>query len=117
MPRVLAIDYGQKRTGLAHTDSEKMIASPLDTVLTKDLFKYLINYFKEQDVESVVVGNPKTLYDQPALISNKIQFITIYILVQAESPPYLWRAFLIKPYLVKLSYYGASTPSWTMNNQ
>ena len=89
MPRVLAIDYGQKRTGLAHTDSEKMIASPLDTVLTKDLFKYLINYFKEQDVESIVVGNPKTLYDQPALISNKIQVFVKKIKKNFSIPVYM----------------------------
>ena len=89
MPRVLAIDYGQKRTGLAHTDSEKMIASPLDTVLTKDLFKYLINYFKEQDVESVVVGNPKTLYNQPALISNKIQVFVKKIQKKFSIPVYM----------------------------
>ena len=72
MPRVLAIDYGQKRTGLAHTDLEKMIASPLDTVLTKDIFKYLRDYLHAEDVEAVVVGNPKTLSNKPALISNKI---------------------------------------------
>ena len=89
MPRVLAIDYGQKRTGLAHTDSEKMIASPLDTVLTKDLFTYLINYFNEQDVESIVVGNPKTLYDQPALISNKIQFFVKKIKKKFSIPVYM----------------------------
>ena len=44
MSRVLAIDYGQKRTGLAHTDSAKLIASPLTTVLTKDIFNYLTHY-------------------------------------------------------------------------
>ena len=76
MPRVLAIDYGQKRTGLAHTDSEKIIASPLDTVLTKDIFSYLSHYFAKQDVEAVVVGNPKTLSNKPAIISNQIESFT-----------------------------------------
>ena len=72
MPRILAIDYGYKRTGLAHTDLNQMIASPLDTVLTKDIFLYLTNYCSEEDVESIVVGNPKKLNNKPALISNKI---------------------------------------------
>ena len=47
MPRVLAIDYGKKRIGLAHTDEEKIIASPLDTVLTKEIFNYLNGYFEK----------------------------------------------------------------------
>ena len=73
MARVLAIDYGQKRIGLAHTDIEKIIASPLDTVLTKDIFNYLNHYFEKEDVECIVVGNPKTLQNQPALIISKIK--------------------------------------------
>ena len=73
MPRVLAIDYGKKRIGLAHTDEEKIIASPLDTVLTKDIFNYLTIYFDKEDVECVVVGNPKTLQNRPALISDSIK--------------------------------------------
>ena len=76
MPRVLAIDYGKKRTGLAHTDSEKIIASPLETILTKDIFSYLDNYLSNDDVESIVIGNPRTLQDEPAKISSLInQFI------------------------------------------
>ena len=54
MPRVLAIDYGKKRIGLAHTDQEKIIASPLDTVLTKDIFNYLTIYFDKEDVELTI---------------------------------------------------------------
>ena len=76
MPRVLAIDYGKKRTGLAHTDSEKIIASPLETILTKDIFSYLDNYLSNEDVESIVIGNPRTLQDEPAKIASLInQFI------------------------------------------
>ena len=72
MSRVLAIDYGRKRTGLAHTDPEKIIASPLETILTKDIFNYLTTYFKTEKVEAVVVGNPKTLQNKPALICSEI---------------------------------------------
>ena len=89
MSRVLAIDYGQKRTGLAHTDNEKIIASPLETVLTKDIFNYLTIYFNKEDVECVVVGNPKTLQNKPALISNKIQLFIKQIEKIYNKPVYM----------------------------
>lgn len=59
MSRVLAIDYGQKRTGLAVTDPLQIIPGGLCTVLTKDLKKYLKEYFSHEQVERVVVGLPK----------------------------------------------------------
>ena len=89
MPRVLAIDYGTKRIGLAHTDYEKIIASPLDTVLTKDIFKYLTHYFQNENVESVVVGDPKTLQDKPASICNLIQKFTKKIEQEFNVPVYM----------------------------
>jgi len=89
MPRVLAIDYGQKRTGLAHTDPEQIIASPLETVLTKNIFPYLKDYLNHEDVESIVVGDPKTLQDKPALISNKIQLFVKKIQKTFNIPVYM----------------------------
>lgn len=61
MPRILAIDYGRKRVGLAVTDTEKIIATKLETVHSKDVFNYLENYFKKEDVDTIVVGYPITL--------------------------------------------------------
>lgn len=58
MGRILAIDYGQKRTGLAVTDPLRIIANPLETVRTHDLFSYLEYYFKANDVDEIVVGEP-----------------------------------------------------------
>ena len=89
MSRVLAIDYGQKRVGLAHTDLEQIIASPLDTILTKDIFNYLNLYFNQEDVECVVVGNPKTLQNEPAFIFNKIQLFIKKIQKKYNKPVYL----------------------------
>ena len=89
MPRILAIDYGYKRTGLAHTDLNKMIASPLETVLTKEIFHYLTNYFNEEDVETIVVGNPKKLNNEPALISNKVQLFINKLKKNFSIPVYL----------------------------
>lgn len=61
MPRILAIDYGAKRTGLAVTDPSKIIASALETVLTDKLLEYLKKYTQTEAVEAFVVGMPKNL--------------------------------------------------------
>jgi putative holliday junction resolvase len=61
MGRLLAIDYGTKRTGLAVTDPLKIIATALETVETATLFAYLKNYFQRENVEEVVIGLPKKL--------------------------------------------------------
>lgn len=58
MARILAIDYGTKRIGLAVTDPLKIIASPLQTVHSKDIINYLTDYFKSETVEAVVCGYP-----------------------------------------------------------
>ncbi len=61
MSRIMAIDYGTKRTGIAVTDSSRLIARGLTTVPTKDLVSYLKDYFAKEEVEILVVGEPKTL--------------------------------------------------------
>ncbi|MBC6399844.1 MAG: Holliday junction resolvase RuvX [Ekhidna sp.] len=59
MSRILAIDYGARRTGLAVTDPLQIIANPLDVVPTHELEEYLKNYFSIENVEKVVIGMPK----------------------------------------------------------
>jgi putative holliday junction resolvase len=63
MPRILCIDYGKKRTGIAVTDPLKIIASALTTVETQELFPFLKNYFLKEPVELVLIGEPKNLDD------------------------------------------------------
>ncbi len=58
MGRVLALDYGTKRTGIAVSDSLKMIANGLETVSTHTLMDFLENYCKKESVEIIVVGKP-----------------------------------------------------------
>ncbi len=58
MGRILAIDYGTRRTGMAVTDPGQMIASPLETVLSHELMNYLQAYFEKEEVELLVVGHP-----------------------------------------------------------
>ena len=59
MARILSIDYGKKRTGLAVTDPLQIIAGGLATVSTYKLFEWLDSYFKTEQVERVIVGEPK----------------------------------------------------------
>jgi putative Holliday junction resolvase len=61
MGRILAIDFGLKRTGLAVTDSLKIIANGLETVPTHTLISFLEAYFKKEIVDEVVIGMPKNL--------------------------------------------------------
>ena len=60
MGKILAIDFGKKRIGLAITDSEKIIASPLKTVANKDIFSFLKKFLINEDIECIVLGDPKT---------------------------------------------------------
>lgn len=64
MPRILAIDYGAKRTGLAVTDPLQIIATALETVESASLISFLKNYFQREDVSEVIIGMPKKLNNQ-----------------------------------------------------
>ncbi|MGI6232838.1 MAG: Holliday junction resolvase RuvX [Prevotella sp.] len=66
MGRILAIDYGAKRTGLAVTDPLKIIASGLDTVETKNLFDFLKEYVSREKVERIVIGKPTQPNGRPS---------------------------------------------------
>ncbi len=61
MGRVLAIDLGTKRTGLAVTDTLKITANPLETIATPELAGYLTKYFEKEEVDTIVIGYPKSL--------------------------------------------------------
>lgn len=66
MARILAIDYGTKRVGIAVTDPLQIIASGLTTVASKDIFDFLKNYLEKETVECIVVGEPKNLDNSPS---------------------------------------------------
>jgi putative holliday junction resolvase len=61
MGRILAIDYGKKRVGLAVSDPQKIIAGKLDTVSTHTIWDFLREYFQKEQVDEVVVGYPRKL--------------------------------------------------------
>ena len=63
MARIIAIDYGLKRTGLAVTDPLQIIATGLTTLPSHEVIKFLKEYFQKEEVELVIVGEPKNLDD------------------------------------------------------
>jgi putative Holliday junction resolvase len=66
MPRILAIDYGIKRTGIAVTDELQIIASGLTTVQSETAISFLANYFAKENVSKVLIGEPKQMDGQPS---------------------------------------------------
>ncbi len=66
MGRIVAIDYGQKRTGLAVTDELKIIATGLTTVRSMDVLEFLKDYISKNEVECFVVGEPKQMNNTPS---------------------------------------------------
>jgi putative holliday junction resolvase len=84
MPRILSIDYGLKRTGLAVTDPLQIIATGLTTVETPKLINFLKEYFKKETVELIIIGEPKNLDDSDTHATPLVkQFI---LLLQKEFP-------------------------------
>jgi len=66
MGRIMAIDYGGKRCGIAITDESQIIASGLTTIDTKDILSWLKDYVSKEEVELFVVGEPKRLHGEPS---------------------------------------------------
>ena len=80
MARILAIDYGKKRTGIAVTDEMQLIASGLTTVRTHDLINFLKEYVTKENVELFLVGEPKQMNNEASesevLIQEFIRLLT-----------------------------------------
>ncbi|WP_396181228.1 Holliday junction resolvase RuvX [Flavobacterium sp.] len=76
MARILSIDYGQKRTGIAVTDDFQIIASGLTTIPSLDLIPFLKTYFSKENVSVVIIGEPKQMNGLP---SESTEIIEIFI--------------------------------------
>ena len=76
MGRILAIDYGQKRVGIAVTDPLKIIANGLTTVSSGDIFKFIAEYTSKESVELFVVGLPKKMNNES---SDSMRFIEPFV--------------------------------------
>ncbi|MEL4308716.1 Holliday junction resolvase RuvX [Joostella sp. CR20] len=84
MGRILAIDFGEKRTGIAVTDELQMIASGLTTVATPELLSFLKKYTSEENVDLIVVGQPKRLNNEFSDVETVI--LTYIDKIKAELP-------------------------------
>lgn len=73
MARLLAIDYGKKRTGLAVSDEMQIIAGGLTTVPTTGLIDYILDYVKREPVERIVVGLPKQMNNEPSENMRRVE--------------------------------------------
>ena len=75
MPRIISIDYGAKRTGLAVTDPLQIIATGLTTVESKQLIPFLKDYFAREEVELIIIGEPKNWDDTDTHATPLVQKI------------------------------------------
>ena len=76
MARILSIDYGRKRTGLAVTDPLQLIAGGLATVATHEIFEWLTAYTQKETVERIVIGEPRQPNGQPSEnLERVMQFV------------------------------------------
>ena len=85
--RILSIDYGKKRTGLAVTDPLQIIAGGLATVSTSELFDYLCDYIKREPVERIVIGEPRQTNGMPSENLTRVQqFVNRWRKVMPQIP-------------------------------
>ena len=90
MGRVLAIDYGTKRTGIAVTDPLRIIATPLETVPSSDLLSFLQAYLTKETVDEFVVGMPKSLLNKDSDIAPLVRkFVELLRNTFPEKPVHL----------------------------
>ena len=73
MSRILSIDYGKKRTGLAVSDPLQLIADGLATVETSKLLDFLLQYVAKEDVETIIIGEPRQPNGQPSENLSRVQ--------------------------------------------
>lgn len=84
MGRLLAIDYGQKRVGIAVTDPLRIIATSLTTIETKEIFVFLEKYLKAEKVDVFIVGYPKQMNNE---LSESVRFIDPFLVKLKEKYP------------------------------
>ncbi len=84
MGRILAIDYGRRRTGIAVTDTLQIVANGLTTVPTHELIGFLKQYVQKETVDKIVVGQPKQMNNQP---SESMRYIEPFLRQLAKQLP------------------------------
>ncbi len=84
MGRLLGIDYGTKRIGLAVTDPLRIFASPLNTIRTGEFDSFIVDYLKSEDIDAFVIGYPVKMNNQP---SESVNYINPFIRKLRKSFP------------------------------
>ncbi len=84
MARIMGIDYGKRRTGIAVTDNLQIIVSPLTTVDTDELLTFLQSYMQEEEVEKIIVGEPLHADGSPS--DNHLEVLTFVQKLKKEFP-------------------------------
>lgn len=90
MSRILAIDYGKRRVGIAVTDPLQIICTGLPTVPTKDIFQFLKNYLAAEEVESFVIGESKNLDNSKSQVAGDIENFARTLQKQFPHIPIHW---------------------------
>lgn len=87
LARILSIDYGRKRTGVAVTDPLQLIAGGLATVATSELYDWLVQYTQREPVERIIIGEPRQMNGQPSENIQRVQqFVNRWKKAQPDIP-------------------------------
>jgi len=87
MGRILAIDYGKKRTGLAVTDPLQIIATALDVIESEKLLSFLKSYFQKEQVDQIVIGLPKNLKNEENEMTVLVRSVAEQIQIKFPGKP------------------------------
>ena len=91
MGRLLAIDYGTKRVGVAVSDPLQIISSPLDVVHSKDIYQFIKDYLQQEQVDAIIVGMPKKLDNTDTNNTQSVKgFVTRLKKEIPNHPPIHW---------------------------
>jgi putative holliday junction resolvase len=101
--RILAIDYGKKRVGLAVTDPLQIIATRLDTISSEQIWTYLGNYFQRETVDRVLVGYPVQLNNMP---SEALNYINPFIKAFTRKFPAIEVELVDERFTSRLAHYA-----------
>lgn len=101
MARLLAIDYGRKRTGIAVSDPLQLIATGLTTIQSDSLLSWLKDYMQQEPVEKIIIGYPKTLRNEPA---EAIRYINPVIKKIAQTFPEIPLVLMDERFTSKMAF-------------
>lgn len=91
MSRIMALDYGLKRTGIAATDPLQIIVSPLTTIPTPELFEFLKEYFSKEDVELLVIGESVHADGTPTHVSERVHAFAKFLNKEIPELPIIFQ--------------------------